>query len=142
DEKFDKMLHLIIDENILKFGYLNKLQPDIPKEERNLQTIELFENIANDISDKIFDTDIISSVKKFLPEYINYLYEKFKKQPHSDELVNKFKGIAFQNIINLKLDDFDRIKREKIILTSILRNFPKYTILDEIDEKLKKKNNN
>jgi Mn-dependent DtxR family transcriptional regulator len=43
DEKFDKMLHLIIDENILKFGYLNRLQPDIPKEERDLQTVDLIE---------------------------------------------------------------------------------------------------
>jgi hypothetical protein len=40
------------------------------------------------------------------------------------------------------LDDFDKSKREKTILASILRNFPKYTILDEIDEKLKKDNKN
>jgi Mn-dependent DtxR family transcriptional regulator len=140
DEKIDKMLHLIIDENILKFSYLNKLHPDIPKEERDSKTIELLENISIDISDKLFDRNIKSSLKRFLPEYINLLYEKFQKESHSDEIVDKFKGLAFQNITNLKLDDFDRIISEKTTLNSILRSFPKYTILDEIDKKLKKQN--
>ncbi|MFX1479739.1 MAG: hypothetical protein ACFFCI_16575 [Promethearchaeota archaeon] len=140
EDKIDKMLHLIIDENILKFSYLNKLQLDIEKGEKDLQTTELLENISNDISDKLFDRNIKSSVKRFLPEYINVLYEKFQKESHSDELVDKFKGLAFQNIINLKLDDVERIKSGGINLTSILKNFPKYTILDEIDEKLKKHN--
>ena len=138
DEKIDKMIHLIIDENILKFSYLYRLQPDIPKEEGDLQTADLLENILNDITDKIFDRNIKSSVEKFLPEYISFLDEKFQKESHSDELVNKFKGLAFKNIMNLKLEDFARIKRERTVLTSILRDFPKYTILDEIDKKLKK----
>ncbi|MFW9880399.1 MAG: hypothetical protein ACFFG0_45595, partial [Candidatus Thorarchaeota archaeon] len=91
-------------------------------------------------SDKLFDKNIKSSLKRFLPEYIKVLYEKFQKKSHSDELVDKFKGLAFQNIINLKLDDVERIKSGGTNLTSILKNFPKYTILDEIDEKLKKHN--
>jgi len=140
EDKIDKMLHLIIDENILKFSYLNKLQLDIEKSEKDLQTIELLENISNDISDKLFDRNIKSSVKRFLPEYIKVLYEKFQKESHSDELVDMFKGLAFQNIINLKLDDVERIKSGGTNLTSILKNFPKFTILDEIDEKLKKHN--
>jgi len=140
DEKFDKMLHLIIDENILKFSYLKRLEPDISKRERDLQTADLLDNILNDISDKLFDRNIKSSLKKFIPEYINFLFGKYQKETISGELVDKFKGLAFQNVINLKLEDFDRIKRERTILTSILRDFPKYTILDEINEKLKKEN--
>jgi len=113
EDKIDKMLHLIIDENILKFSYLNKLQPDIEKRERDSQTIELLENISNDISDKLFDRNIKSSVKQFLPEYITVLYEKFQKESHTDKLIDKFKGLAFQNLISLNLDDFEKIKKKK-----------------------------
>ncbi|MFX1414643.1 MAG: winged helix-turn-helix domain-containing protein [Promethearchaeota archaeon] len=137
DDKIDKMLHLIIDENILKFSYLKRLQPDISKEERNSQTVDLLDNILNDISDKLFDRNIKSPLKKFVPDYINFLFGKYQKETISDDLVDKFKGLAFQNIINLKLEDYNRIKREKTILTSILKDFPKYKILDEINKKLK-----
>jgi len=138
DEKIDKILHLIVDENIVKFSYLNKLQPDIQKEEKDLQTVELLDNILNDICDRLFDRNIKPSLKKFLPEYINFLYSKFQREAHSDKLIDKFKGLAFQNMINFNLEDFEKIKKERSILTSILRDFPKYVILDEIKKKLKK----
>ncbi|MFX0083628.1 MAG: hypothetical protein ACFE94_17910, partial [Candidatus Hodarchaeota archaeon] len=136
--KIDKMLDLIIDENIVKFSYLNKLQPDIPKEEKDLQTAELLENILNDICDKLFDRDMKPALKKFITEYINFLYSKFQKESYADKLIDKFKGLAFQNLISLSLDDYEKIKKEKTKLTSILRDYPKYVILDEIKKKLKK----
>ncbi|MFW9827964.1 MAG: hypothetical protein ACFFEY_10245 [Candidatus Thorarchaeota archaeon] len=138
DEKIDKMLHLIIDENITKFSYLNKLQPDSSKEEKDLQTVELLDNILDDICDRLFDRNLKPSLKKFIPEYINFLYSKFQREAHSDKLIDKFKGLAFQNMINFNLEDFERIKKEKFELTSILRDFPKYSILDEIKKKLNK----
>jgi hypothetical protein len=138
DEKIDKMLRLIVDENIVNFSYLKKLQPNIPKEEKDLQTVELLENILNDICDKLFDRNIKPSLKKFIIEYLNFLYLKFQKESQTDKLVDKFKGLAFQNLVTLKLDDFEKIKKEKTVLTSILRDFPKYVILDEIKKKLNK----
>ncbi|MFW9942612.1 MAG: hypothetical protein ACFFFT_16355 [Candidatus Thorarchaeota archaeon] len=138
DEKIDKILHLIVDENIINFSYLNKLQPNIPKEEKDLQTVELLENILNDICDKLFDRNIKPSLKKFIIEYLNFLHSKFQKESHSDKLIDKFKGLAFQNLVSLNLDDFDRIKKEKTVLTSILRDFPRYAVLEEIKKKMKK----
>jgi len=138
DEKIDKMLQLIVDENIVKFSYLKKLQPDIPKEEKDLQTVELFDNILIDICDRLFDRNIKPSLKQFLPKYINFLYSKFQREAHSDKLIDKFKGLAFQNMINFNLEDFERINKGRTVLTSILREFPKYTILDEIKKKSKK----
>ena len=137
DEKIDKMLHLIINENIEKFSYLKKMQPDLPKEEKDIQSVELLENILNDVCDKLFDRNIKSDLKTFIVDYINYLYAKFQKESHL-EVIEKFKGLAFQNIINLNLDDFEKIKKQQTILTSILRDFPKYAILDEIKKKFKK----
>jgi Mn-dependent DtxR family transcriptional regulator len=138
DEKIDKMLHLIIDENIINFSYLNKLQPNIPKEEKDLQIVELLENILNDICDKLFDRNIKSSLKIFVTEYLGFIYSKFQKESHTDKLIDKFKGLAFQNLVGLNLDDFEKIKKEKTVLTSILRDFPKYVILDEIKKKMNK----
>ena len=138
DGRIDKMLHLIVDENIINFSYLNKLQPNIPKEEKDLQIAELLENILNDICDKLFDRNIKPSLKKFIIEYLNFLYSKFQKESHSDKLIDKFKGLAFQNLISLNLDDFEKIKKKKTELTSILLDFPKYVILDEIKKKLNK----
>ncbi len=138
DEKIDKMLHLIIDENIVKFSYLNKLQPDIPKEEKDLQTVALLNNILNDICDRLFDRNLKPFLKTFIIEYVNFLYSKFQKEAHSDELIDKFKGLAFQNMHSLNLEDLEKIEKEGTILTSMLRDFPKYAILDEIKKKLKR----
>ncbi|UCC18445.1 MAG: hypothetical protein JSV62_10040 [Promethearchaeota archaeon] len=138
DGKFEKKLNLIIDENIMKFSFLHKLGLDIPIEERSLQILNLLENIVDDICNKLFDERIKLDIIKFLPEYIKYLYSKFKRTDHSNDALETFKGMVYQTIINLNLNEFiERIhKKEKF--TTILRTFPKYIILDEIKKKWKK----
>ncbi|MFX1303150.1 MAG: hypothetical protein ACFE9X_07315 [Promethearchaeota archaeon] len=135
DEKFEKMLYLIIDENIVKFSYLTKLKPSIPNEKQVLQTMSLIENIVEDISNKLFDENIKPHIIKFLPQYIKYLYSKFQRTDYTNDGMEKFKGIAYQNIINLNWDDFNEILLKKKLITNLMHTFPKYTILDKIKKK-------
>ncbi|MFX1592561.1 MAG: hypothetical protein ACFFCL_07705 [Promethearchaeota archaeon] len=138
DEKFEKMIHLIVDENIMKFSFLHKLQPDIPKEEKDLQTTSLIENILEDICNNLFDQKVKPYIIKFLPEYIKYLYTIFKKKDFSDNIVETFKGMAYQNIISLNWDDFNKLTIRRQVVSSIIKHFPKYTILEEMRKKWKK----
>lgn len=135
EEKFEKMLYFILDENIEKFSYLNKLESDIPDDQKKIQTLNLLENIINDIADKLFDKNIESSILGFLQEYIRFLYSKFQKSSHLDNISDKFKGLALKNLVDLDLDDFQRLTPVKRPITPILKDFPKYAILNEFKKK-------
>jgi predicted transcriptional regulator len=135
EEKFEKMLNLIIDENIRKFSFLYKLQPNIPKDEKDLQTISLIENIVEDIHNKLFDQKMKPFIAKFLPKYVNYLYANFKRKNYSNNVIETFKGMAYQNIISLDWEDYKEMIVKKGLVSSLLKDFPKYTILDEIKKK-------
>jgi predicted transcriptional regulator len=132
EEKFEKMLNLIIDENILKFSFLHKLQPNIPKDEKNVQSINLVENIVEDIYNNMFDQKAQLYIMKFLPDYLKYLFSNFKKKDYSDNIIETFKGMAYQNIINLDMEEYREIIERKELLSFFLRDFPKYTIFDDI----------
>jgi len=135
EEKFEKMLNLIIDENIIKFSFLYKLQPNIPKDEKNLQTINLVENIVEDIYNNMFDQKVKPYIMKFLPDYVNYLYTNFKKKDYTDNVIETFKGMAYQNIITLDWEVYREITVKKELMSFLLKDFPKYTIFDEIRKK-------
>ncbi|MFX0026939.1 MAG: hypothetical protein ACFE8M_11065 [Candidatus Hermodarchaeota archaeon] len=135
EEKFEKMLYLIVDENIEKFSYLNKLEPDMPDEQKKIQTINLLENILNDISNKLFEKKIKSSILGFLQEYIRFLYSKFQKSAHLEEISDKFKGLALKNLVNLDWDDIQKLIPVRRPITPLLKDFPRYTILNEFKKK-------
>jgi predicted transcriptional regulator len=137
EEKFEKMLNLIIDENIMKFSFLHKLRTNIPSEEKNLQTINLAENIVEDLNNKLFDKKIKPYIVEFLPEYIKYLYANFKKKDYSNNVIETFKGMVYQNLLSLNWEEYKDIIKKKGLLSSLLKDFPKYTILDEIKKKWK-----
>ncbi|MHA2430277.1 MAG: hypothetical protein ACXACC_04490 [Promethearchaeota archaeon] len=135
EEKFEKMLYLIVDENIEKFSYLNKLEPDIPDEQKKIQTINLLENILSDISNKLFDIKIKSSILGLLQEYVPFLYLKFQKIAQLEDLSDKFKGLALKNLVDLDLDEDQKLIPISRPITPILKDFPKYAILNELKKK-------
>lgn len=136
--RFEKMLNLIINENIMKFSFLQKLQLSIPEEEKSLQTISLIENIVEDISNKLFDQKAKLFIGKFLIKYIKYLYTDFKRKDFSNNVIDTFKGMVYQNIINFDWDDYKEIVLKKGFVSSLLKDFPKYTILDELEKRWNK----
>ncbi|MFX1326632.1 MAG: hypothetical protein ACFE91_00620 [Promethearchaeota archaeon] len=137
NEKIEQMIYLILDENIIKYSYLNKLQPGISDDKKVLETATLLDNISIDVCNKLFDKTIIRSLKKFLQQYIRFIYLKFQRDSRPHNLMDKFKGIAYQNLLNLDLNEFNNLTvgRRKII--PFLMEFPKYVILDEVRRKLK-----
>ena len=64
NEKFEKLLRLIIEENIEKFSYLKKLQPDLLEEQKMVQTYELLDNIEDEVCDKLFNRELKSILKR------------------------------------------------------------------------------
>ena len=138
NEKFEKMLNLIVDENIMKYSFLHKLQPNIPNEEKDLQTLSLIENIVDDICNKLFDENLKSNIIEFLPEYVKHLHSKFKRNGFSEDVIETYKGMAYQNMINLDSIEFQKLSMIRDFFSSIRRDFPKYTILEEIKKIWKK----
>jgi len=138
DGKFEKMLNLIVNENLTKFSFLYNLEPNIPNEEKNLQTVSLIENIVEDVCIKLFDQEIRPYFTKFLPEYVQYLFTKFQRRDHSINVIETFKGMVYQNILSLDWEDFKKLTIKKKLTSSLLKDFPKYTILDEIKKNWKK----
>ncbi len=136
-EKIEQMMYLILDENIVKYSYLNKLQPDISDNKKVLETAILLDNILNDVCNKLFDKRIKPLLRKFLQEYIRFIYLKFQRDSHPQNLMDKFKGIAYQNILNLDLNEFSTLTPGRRKIIPFLVEFPKYVILDEIRRKLK-----
>ncbi|MFW9948295.1 MAG: hypothetical protein ACFFDX_15825 [Candidatus Odinarchaeota archaeon] len=135
EEKFEKMLYLIVDENIEKFSYLNKLEPDMPDEQKKIQTNNLLENILNDIDNELFDKKIKSSILSFLQEYFRFLYSKFQKSAQLEEMSDKFKGLALKNLVDLDLDDIQILTPIRRPITPLLKGFPKYTYLEGLKKK-------
>ncbi|MFX1477762.1 MAG: hypothetical protein ACFFCI_06495 [Promethearchaeota archaeon] len=132
NDKFEKMLNLIVDENITKYSFLHKLQPSIPNEEKDLQIISLIENIADDICNKLFDENLKRNIIKFLPEYVKYLHSKFKRNSFAEDVIESYKGMAYQNMIYLDLIDIHKYSMMRKLFSFIRKDFPKYTILEEI----------
>ncbi|MFX0021185.1 MAG: hypothetical protein ACFE9S_02595 [Candidatus Hermodarchaeota archaeon] len=136
DEKFEKMLNLIIDENIVKFSFLHKLQLNLPDDEKSTQTISLIENVANDVYNKLFDQEMKPYILDFLPIYVNYIFGNFKRRDYTNNVIETFKGMAYENIINLDLDKYKPIILKKGLVTSLLKDYPKYLIMDELKKRL------
>lgn len=134
-DKIEKTIKLIIDENIKNYSFLNLIEIKVSSEERKHHSIIMFKNFVNDISGTLFSNTLKLQLIDFLTTYIEYSFEILKREIPVN-IDDKFKIIVFQDILNLEDDDMGRIKRELYQLTPIFRDFPKYTILDELKKKI------
>ena len=74
--KLERILHAILDDQIEKFTYLNKLNESDDLDSNNNPRIEIVLNeILNEICDKLFNDGLKPALKEFLPEYIKHLYK-------------------------------------------------------------------
>jgi len=101
DEKVEMLLRVITEEHITKFTYLNKLFENSSKITLPLDMESTVKAILDEACQHIFKEGLKNSLKKFLPEYINYLAFKIKKERKLVGISDKLEGIIWQNIPDL-----------------------------------------
>ncbi len=101
DGKLERILRVITENKITKVSYLNKL---FSKPTPNLPTIDM-KSIINDIANKscefLFNKDLETSLREFLPEYIKYLAYRIETKKELKETYDKLEGIIWQNITDI-----------------------------------------
>ena len=95
------MLRVITENKINKVSYLNKL---FSKPTSVMPTIDM-KSIINDIANKscefLFNKDLNTPLREFLPEYIKYLAYKIETKKELKGTYDKLEGIIWQNITDI-----------------------------------------
>ena len=101
-EKTEQVLRAYTEENIIKYTYLNRL--DKGKSQRIIVTIAM---ILSDVCGKLFDIGLKSPLKKFLPEYIEYLAYKIDTEEESTDVYDRPNLLIWHSIKDLINNQID-----------------------------------
>jgi hypothetical protein len=138
-EKIERTIRLIIDEGIKNYSLQNLMDVNGSSEERKNHSIIIFKNIVNDLSATLFNGELKLQLINFLLKYFAFLFENLRRNiPTSID--DKFKALVFQDILNLEESGIEKIKKELYQLTPLLKNFPKYKILEDFKKKIEDSN--
>ena len=96
NEKLEKVLSAITEDYITKFTYLNKLYESSSKETLTLTLESTVDAILDEICESLFNKNLKSSLRDFLPDYINYLAYKMETQKRLEEITDKLEGTIWQ----------------------------------------------
>ncbi|MFX1592972.1 MAG: hypothetical protein ACFFCL_09780 [Promethearchaeota archaeon] len=101
DGKLERILRVITENQITRTTYLSKL---FSKPTPNMPLVDM-KRIINNIADKscefLFNKDMNTSLRDFLPEYIQYLAYKIETKKELKESYDKLEGIIWQNISDI-----------------------------------------
>jgi len=147
DEKIEMMLRVIIKEHITKFTYLNKLFENSSDLILPLNMSTTVNAILEEACQYIFDEGLKSTLRTFLPGYINYLAYKIEREKRLVGISDKLEGIIWQNIPEILQADITKNQYQFIsesemnyyIDTSILEVLQPYFAFCFKPEKLKHK---
>jgi len=104
-ERLERMLNAVTEEHIIKFTYLNKLFEELPDDRLTLTIESTVDAILNEICDNLFDKSLKVSLRKFLPEYINYLAYKIEKEKKLIDTYDKLEGLIWQEVQEYNLGE-------------------------------------
>jgi tetratricopeptide (TPR) repeat protein len=99
--ELEKILNAIVEKHITKFTYLNKFHSTSENGSELIDIDDILDQILKSISGFLFDEKLMNSVKKFLPEYINYLAYKIeteKKLILSEDKLEAAQWQTFQSV--------------------------------------------
>ncbi|MFX1480564.1 MAG: hypothetical protein ACFFCI_20940, partial [Promethearchaeota archaeon] len=100
DDPLEKMLNVIVEKNITKFTYLNKLYEGISEDYEPVQINTILDEILDNICTNIFDEGLKDSLRSFLPNYIKYLAYKIETEQKLVSQTAKMEGVAWQSFYN------------------------------------------
>lgn len=110
NEKLEKILNAIVEEQVAKFTYLYNLSEGTPK-----LTLELaVDAILDEICGTIFLNGLRKALKRFLPDYIHYLAYKIEKKKVLRDSYDKLEGLIWQEIQAYKFDNKQEELSQKV----------------------------
>jgi tetratricopeptide (TPR) repeat protein len=130
DEKVEKMLRIITEEHITKFTYLNKLFEGTSDLILPLNMSSTVNAILNEACQNVFDERLKNSLRKLLPEYINYLAYKIEKEKKLVGVSDKLEGIIWQNIPEIIQSDIYKTSQYQFISESEMNYYLDTSILE------------
>ncbi len=98
NEKLERMLNAIVEEHFAKFTYLHNLYEEYPNETPPLTLESTVEAILDEICESLFSNGLRYALKKFLPDYIQYLAYKIEKEKKLIDTYDKLEGLIWQEI--------------------------------------------
>lgn len=111
--KLERVLRAIVDDKITRFTYLNKLAETGSEEAPSIKINTVFEDIINEVCINLFQDELKSSLKNFLPEYIKYLAYKIESETKLTNTDAKLESIIIQAAMeDLKSYNVTPIKTE------------------------------
>ena len=100
NERLERIFNAIVEDYITKYTYLNKFHRKTTNENFAFDIEQILDNVLNYICCNLFHEDLKDPLREFIPEYINYLAYKIETERELVGSVDKFKGVAFQNVSN------------------------------------------
>ncbi|MFX1346639.1 MAG: hypothetical protein ACFFAI_16200 [Promethearchaeota archaeon] len=130
DEKVEMMLRIITEEHITKFTYLNKLFEGTSDLILPLNMSSTVNAILEEACQNLFNEGLKNSLRKLLPEYINYLAYKIEKKKKLEGVSSKLEGIIWQNIPQIIQSDIYKASQYQFISESEMNYFLDTSILE------------
>jgi len=99
--ELEKILNAIVEKHITQFTYLNKFHSTSDSGSELIDLEQVLNQILEKVSGFLFDEKLNNSLKKFLPEYINYLAYKIetkKKLIRSEDKLEAAQWQTFQSV--------------------------------------------
>ncbi len=127
NEKLEQILNAIVEEHITKFTYLNKLYEEEKNKSYSTSLESTINAILKEICGNLFREGLRDALRKFLPDYINYLAYKVEKEKKLFDAYDKLKGLIWHEVqtyssekkIALKYDNYEKsIKEINIAISS------------------------
>ena len=130
EEKIEKMLSIITEEHITKFTYLNKLFEGTSDLILPLNMSSTVNAILEEACQNLFNEGLKTSLRKLLPEYINYLAYKIEREKKLEGVSSKLEGIIWQNIPQILQSDIYKTSQYQFISESEMNYYLDTSILE------------
>ncbi|MFX1478897.1 MAG: tetratricopeptide repeat protein [Promethearchaeota archaeon] len=101
DGKLEKILRVITENQIAKVSYLNKLFSESTRETPLINLNAIINEILNKSCEFLFHKDFDTSLREFLPDYIQYLAYKIETKKELKATYDKLEGLIWQNITDI-----------------------------------------
>jgi tetratricopeptide (TPR) repeat protein/Mn-dependent DtxR family transcriptional regulator len=135
NEKLEQILNAIVEEHVTKFTYLNKLYEEEKDKSYSTSLESTIIAILKEICGNLFKEGLRDALRKFLPDYINYLAYKVEKEKKLFDAYDKLKGLIWHEVqtyssekkIALKYDNYEEsIKEINIAISSNPNDYDLY----------------
>lgn len=99
-ETIEKILNAFVEKYITKFTYLNKIHNNEVNGIPVLRIGRVVDEIIQEICNNLFDERLKIALRKFLPEYFNYLAYKIEVEKELTTPADKIRFVTFQNVFD------------------------------------------